>query len=144
MAISEHHEAIEYLKNTPSSERNPQYREALLSANYNQLDIDEAKLIRDIYFSLKDISLRNIILMRLFHVDNFDLKQFFNDAYKKERYLDMKLRAIRGYANYATEQEVNKLMSNFVKILKKRPENTPYNYQEYEFIRSACGLPGCA
>lgn len=141
MAITEHNEAIDYLKKSPVSERNPHYREALFSVKYNQLDFEEATLLSSIYFKLKDISLRNCILMSLFYCNNFDLKKFFFDAYKKERYLDMKLAAIRGYANYATEQEVDELMNNFVKILKKRPENTPYNYQEYEFIRSACGLP---
>lgn len=28
-----------------------------------------------------------------------------------------------------------------MKILKKRAETTPCNYEEYEFLRSACGLP---
>ncbi len=32
-------------------------------------------------------------------------------------------------------------MQHFLKILIKRPETTPYNYQEYEFLRSAFGLP---
>ncbi|WP_311080805.1 hypothetical protein [Paenibacillus polymyxa] len=32
-------------------------------------------------------------------------------------------------------------MDHFLKILIKRPETTPYNYQEYEFLRSAFGLP---
>jgi hypothetical protein len=55
--------------------------------------------------------------------------------------LDMKLKAIRGLANYATEAELEQITEHFLELLMKRPENTPYNYQEYEFIRSACGLP---
>ena len=70
-----------------------------------------------------------------------DLKQFFMDAYKKERYLDMKLKAIRGLANHVTESEMEKIVEHFLKLLVKRPENTPYSYHEYEFIRSACGFP---
>jgi hypothetical protein len=53
----------------------------------------------------------------------------------------MKLIAAHGYANYASEEELDHIMEHFMKILKKRSELTPYNYQEYEFIRSACGLP---
>ncbi|MGG3281089.1 hypothetical protein [Paenibacillus solani] len=73
--------------------------------------------------------------------EDIDLKEFFLKAFKKERYLDMRLTAVRGYAKYATEKEVEKLMSKFTEILMKRPESTPYNYQEYELLRSAFGLP---
>ena len=48
----------------------------------------------------------------------------------------MKLTAVRGYAFYAREDEVATLMENLLAILKKRPEKTPYNYQEYEVMRS--------
>ncbi|GIP19734.1 hypothetical protein J22TS3_00090 [Paenibacillus sp. J22TS3] len=56
--------------------------------------------------------------------EDIDLKEFFLKAFKKERYLDMRLTAIRGYAKYATEKEVEKLMSKFTEILMKRPEST--------------------
>lgn len=59
-------------------------------------------------------------------------RTFFLKAYKKERYLDMRLTAIRGYAAFASEEEVAVLMSKMLEILKKHPESTPYNYQEYE------------
>lgn len=48
----------------------------------------------------------------------------------------MKLTAVRGYAFYAREDEVAALMENLLALLKKRPEKTPYNYQEYEVMRS--------
>lgn len=85
--------------------------------------------------------IRNTILKALVFCEDINLIDFFFKAFKKERYLDMRLTAIRGYAKYATENEVEKLMSKFTEILMKRPESTPYNYQEYELLRSAFGLP---
>ena len=53
----------------------------------------------------------------------------------------MKLSAVRGYAVYATEEEVCTLMNKLFELLKKRPEKTPYNYEEYETIRSVFLMP---
>jgi len=103
--------------------------------------MEDVNLLIDFYHELKDAALRLIILCNLFHGSEWLLKQFFLDAYKRERYLDMKLMAVRGYVNYASQEEIEKIMEHFMKILKKRPESTPYNYQEYEFLRSAYGLP---
>ena len=44
--------------------------------------------------------------------------------------------AVRGYAVHATEAEISALMSKLLELLKKRPEKTPYNYTEYEPMRS--------
>ena len=48
--------------------------------------------------------------------------------------------AIRGYSAYVTENEIAPLMKNFFEILIKRPSQTPYNYQEYEMLRSEFSL----
>ena len=53
----------------------------------------------------------------------------------------MKLTAIRGYSFYATEEEVNTLMDKMLELLKKIPHHTPYDYQEYEIMRSAFLMP---
>lgn len=93
------------------------------------------------YFALKDITARNVILKQLvLHLPQ-DAKEFFLKAFKKERYLDMKLTAVRGYAAYATEAEVAGLMAKLLVTLKKRAESTPYDYQEYEPLRSVFLLP---
>lgn len=138
-----HEAAMEYLKTAAVSEGNVQFREAVNALDYRNITAEDANVLRDIYFKLKDIALRNQILGCLMHLSNpeLGLKPFFQDAYKKERYLDMKLKAIRGLANYADEPEIEQTMKHFTKLLMKRPEHTPYNYQEYEFLRSACGLP---
>jgi len=70
-----------------------------------------------------------------------DAKDFFLRAFKKERYLDMKLSAVRGYAAYASEDEVTVLMEKMLELLKKRHEKTPYNYTEYEPMRSVFLMP---
>ncbi len=53
----------------------------------------------------------------------------------------MRLTAIRGYAAFASEEEVAVLMNKMLEILKKRSETTPYNYEEYEILRSAFLMP---
>ncbi|WP_232289172.1 hypothetical protein [Paenibacillus sp. Aloe-11] len=98
-------------------------------------------MIEQLYSKMKNIALRNKTLYGLIRCRNLELKDFFQKAYKKERYLDMRLLSIHGLSHYASEEEIEKVMDHFLKILIKRPENTPYNYQEYEFLRSAFGLP---
>ena len=88
------------------------------------------------YFDTKDAAKRNTLLKELALACPPDGKDFFYRAFKRERYPDMKLTAVRGYAFYAREDEVSALMENLLAILKKRPEKTPYNYQEYEVMRS--------
>ena len=93
------------------------------------------------YLAQKNAAERNILLRQLVCHPPEDGKDFFLKAYKKERFLDMKLTAIRGYAAYASEAEVAQLMEKLMEDLKKRPEKTPYDYQEYEPMRSVFLLP---
>lgn len=103
--------------------------------------MDERNTTMETYFHTKDIAKRNALLKQFV----FDLpengKDFFLKVYKKERYLDMRLTAIRGYAAFASEEEVAILMNKMLEILKKRAESTPYNYQEYEILRSSFLMP---
>ena len=93
------------------------------------------------YFQTRDILKRNQILKHLLCHMPLDAKEFFLKAFKKERYLDMKLSAVRGYAAYATEDEVDVLMDKLLHLLKARPNKTPYNYAEYEPMRSVFLMP---
>ncbi len=93
------------------------------------------------YFQSKDIRERNEILKHLLLNLPTDGKDFFLRAFKKERYLDMKLSAVRGYSAYANEKEVEVLMNKMLELLKKIPQHTPYDYQEYECMRSAFLMP---
>ncbi|MFD1176482.1 hypothetical protein ACFQ3W_09235 [Paenibacillus puldeungensis] len=136
-----HKESMEYLTTAPLRENDAKFISALDNVAYEFLTADEAVLIEQLYFKLKDLALRNKILYGLIRCKDLELKDFFQKAYKKERYLDMRLLAVHGLAHYASEEEIDKVMDHFLKILIKRPETTPYNYQEYEFLRSAFGLP---
>ncbi len=132
---------MKYLTTAPFSERDPMFIRAINNVDYTLLTNAEVGLLEFLYFQLKDIALRNKILQSLMRSEPFERKDFFQKAYKKERYLDMRLMAIRGLAQFSSKEEIDKVMEHFLQILKKRPETTPYNYQEYEFLRSAFGLP---
>lgn len=93
--------------------------------------------LMETYFQEKEVSKRNEILRQLLLDMPVNAIDFFLKVFKKERYLDMKLRAVRGYAVYAAEEEVSTLMNKLLELLKKRPEKTPYNYTEYEPMCSA-------
>ena len=97
--------------------------------------------LKEEYFQTKDLYARNQILKQLLCNLPNDAKEFFFRVFKKERYLDMKLSAVRGYSAYADEKEVEVLMSKMLELLKKIPEKTPYDYQEYESMRSIFLMP---
>lgn len=66
----------------------------------------------------------------------FDLKTFYFENLKKSRRLTMKLFYIRGYAIYASEEELNTVMDKFRKNLEKN-----HDYIDYNYILSVAGLP---
>lgn len=53
----------------------------------------------------------------------------------------MKLCAVRGYAAYATEDEVAVLMDKLLELLQKRVASAPCSYNEYEPMRSVFLMP---
>ena len=97
--------------------------------------------LKELYFTEKDIFQRYKILKELVLVLPEDSKDFFLKAFKKERFLDMKLCAVRGYAAFATEIEVSILMNKMCDLLQKRADKTPFNYTEYEPMRSVFLIP---
>ena len=66
---------------------------------------------------------------------NYDLKQFYFDALKRCRRLWLKMFYIRGYAFYATEEELLPVMKKFQQLLEKN-----HDYIDYEYILSVAGL----
>ena len=70
------------------------------------------------YISTKDVFERNQILKTAVLKLPENGKEFFLAAFKKERYLDMKLTAVRGYAEYASEDEVNVLMKKMFELVQ--------------------------
>ena len=102
---------------------------------------NQHEYLMEVYFQEKEIPKRNEILSKLLLDMPVNAKDFFLKVFKKERYLDIKLMAVRGYAVYATEEEVSAVMNKLLELLKKRPEKTPYNYAEYEPMRSVFLMP---
>lgn len=118
------------------------YREAMINMRFESFKVEDINFFIHYYKTVKDIFSRNQILQAfVLQCQKHDLKEFFLSAFKKERYLEMRLTAIRGYANYVSEKEISPIMKKFVDILVKIPSHTPYNYQQYEMLRSKFGLP---
>lgn len=91
--------------------------------------------LADEYLGCKDIARRYELLKKLVF-SGFEDMEFFAAAFKKERYLDMKLTAVRGFAKFGDEKAVAKMMKKLLELLINRAKTTPYNYQEYEILRS--------
>ncbi len=66
---------------------------------------------------------------------NFDLKQWYFDSWKRSRRLWLRMYYLRGYAMYATENEMEAAMKRFVDLLRKN-----HSYEDYEEILSCAGL----
>ena len=66
----------------------------------------------------------------------FDLKEFYYENLKKSRRLAMKIFYIRGYAIYASEEELNPVMEKFRKSLDKN-----HDYIDYSYLLSVAGIP---
>lgn len=79
----------------------------------------EGNTIEELYFNTKEVLYRWWVLKKIvFDAKKYN-KEFFLKAFNKERYWDMRLLAIRGYAVHATEEEVNILVYRLLEILKK-------------------------
>ncbi len=91
--------------------------------------------MEDKYFKIGEPKDRLEILKKRI-LNNEGDKEFFLKVFKNEAYLDFKLMAIRGYAKFADEQEVDPLMNKLTKLLIKRGKSLPYNYSELECMKS--------
>ena len=131
----------EILTDEKIKDSNTDFRSALFSLDKNSIDKDNFVHLARIYSATKQLDLRNKVLRLLYDFDFPQLKDFFDSAYKKERYLDMKIYALRGLSQFISEKDIEKLLHKFNLTLLKRQETTPYNYQEYELLRGQNSLP---
>ncbi|MDR2235224.1 MAG: hypothetical protein LBE92_03795 [Chryseobacterium sp.] len=131
----------EILSDKNISERHVDFRKALFDLKPEHIQPEHIGILTGIYLATKQIDYRNKILKLLYDFDHPELRSFFETAYKKERYLDMKIHALRGLAKFSEEKDIAKLISKLKIILAKREETTPYNYQEYELLRGKNALP---
>lgn len=123
------------------NERNEEFHALFYLMKSSDVDEKIAQAMMDVYQSAKEMRTRNQCLKLLFDKNFGFLRAFFEHAYKKSRHLDMKMNALRGLSQFVTEPEIRELLLGFNKILRKRPEHTPYNYQEYELLRGQHALP---
>ncbi|SFT40050.1 hypothetical protein SAMN05216474_0351 [Lishizhenia tianjinensis] len=131
----------EILKQENMNHRNYEFYNAFMELTSDCITEDTSRIIEKIYQTTKLVEFRKQSLKLLCQKDFDHLVKFFADAYKRERYLDMKILAIRGLAQFISESEIDKLLTKFNTTLKKRPQSTPYNYQEYEFLKGQNALP---
>lgn len=129
------------LKSEKIKENDPKFIDVLFSLNKKSINETNFSYLIKIYISTKQLNIRNQILKLLYDFDFIELKDFFYEAYKKERYLDMKINALRGLIKFISEKEVENILQKFNAALEKRQENTPYNYQEYELLRGKNSVP---
>jgi len=120
----------------------PAYQDAMGQLRLEELTQADVDFLTNFYATSTDLSDRNCILCALvLRGSAFDLKSFFLAAFKRERYLDMRLTALRGYAAYATEAEVEPLMAKLMQLLARIPQRAPLDSDECEHFRSPFGLP---
>lgn len=124
-----------------AKQRHPDFEKALFDLNTKNITGENVNHLVRIYTTTKEISYRNRILKLLYDHQYPELQSFFEMACKKERYLDMKIYALRGLAQFSNEKVMEKLVNKLKITLAKREETTPYNYQEYELLRGKNALP---
>lgn len=124
-----------------TSKRLSDVRAALFALQPAQIDEKGAGYLVALYTSSKQLDVRKQILRLLYDFDFQSLDDFFALAYRKERYLDMKVYALRGLALRSEEKQLQRLLEGFRHTLVKRQQATPYNYQEYELLRGRNALP---
>jgi hypothetical protein len=100
-----------------------------------------AEALIEQYFSQKDVTKRHLLLKEITFKCEYASKEFFENAFEKERKLEEKLTALRGFAYYASEQEVEPYANKLRESILKIPKTTPYAYNLYEDIRAAYLLP---
>ena len=123
--------------------------DCLLQPEYTALlnQLDNIELTQELvnYLCAKATSTKHIWEIRFIHLRillcnpssyKFDLREFYLENIKKCRRLAMKVFFIRGYAIYASEEELNPIMEKFQKNLEKN-----HDYIDYNYILSIAGLP---
>ncbi|TXG39314.1 hypothetical protein [Seonamhaeicola maritimus] len=129
------------LKNEKLNHRNIEFYNALFSLTEDSVTMENSLYLIKIYHSTKLHEMRNKSLKLLYNKDFEHLEDFFIAAYKREGYLDMKILALRGLAQFKPENEIEKILLKFNAVLKRRPEKTPCNYKEYELLKGKNSLP---
>lgn len=118
----------------------PEYISLLNKLNYIKLSKEHIDYLCD-----KVVSQKHIWEIRFEHLrilllnpsaTAYDLKAFYFENLQKCRRLAIKIFYIRGYALYASKEELIPIMEKFQKSLEKN-----HDYIDYNYILSDAGLP---
>ena len=104
------------------SEGDIDVRNALFDLDKETINAENFSYLTRIYTSTKALDIRNKILKLLYDFAFPELRAFFTAAYKKERYLDMKIYALRGLSYFISENDTIKLLAKFNQTLARRQE----------------------
>ncbi len=129
------------LINNMNNQDSIEFREYLFSLKEKDIDEASSQIIIQVYKTSKSSEIKNKCLKLLYNKQFESLKDFFKEVIPKLNYLDMKLKAVRGLAQFENEKEIANYMKKINATLEKRPINTPYNYQEYELLKGKNLLP---
>jgi hypothetical protein len=134
-----------YNSREPRYYRTYHYQHAMSYLVFEAFSEDDMQFFKELYLATKNIYTRNTILKAfVLQCTQYDLKDFFFNAYKKERDLGLRLISIRGYAAYATEEEVSELVKKFNKLIINWCDVGTYrlfDYKIYNVLLSKFGLP---
>lgn len=130
----------EILKRQDLDHRNSEFYETFFSLSEKSISEMNFDFIVQIYNATTLHEIRHRAIILLYNKPYENLLEFFRFAYKKERYLHMKILALRGLSQFISENEVEAILSKFNNSLIKRSINTPYNYIAYESLKGQNSL----
>jgi hypothetical protein len=107
------------------NENSPDFQHALFNLRSDAIRADNFHYLVKIYQSTKQLPVRNKVLRLLYNFSFPALEAFFMNVYTRERYLDMKISALRGLAQFIPEAQLSRLLVKFNQVLAKRQQTTP-------------------
>ena len=120
---------VEFMQITPVSGihgiRKSFGQEARASGQPEQVDEPTARTLVEAYTAAKDLYVRNLCLRLLYDKTYAFLEDFFEKAFRKKRYLDMRVLALRGLAQFRGEQALAGMLAKINEILRKRASQHP-------------------
>ena len=118
----------------------PEYEALLRKLESMELTRETVDFLCDNIASKKhiwEIRFRHLqVLLRNPSAGKFDLKEFYLQNFKRSRRIAIKIFFIRGYAQYASEEELIPIMEKFLKNL-----DGPCGHTDYNYMLSVAGLP---
>ena len=130
----------EWYKKCSDGGLHPEYKKCLNKLKTTELTQEHIDFLCEIICSKKhfwEFHLTHLeILLLNPSSKKYDLKSFYAERIARSRRLAIKIFFIRGFSQYASEEELEPIMKRFCNNLEKN-----HDYIDYEYILSAPGLP---